>query len=335
MPTRHLNKPFIRPPIVQELDLASFPPGVMHRVRVVMTENATGNETLVPVFVLRGQGEVAPVVGVTAVVHGNELNGIPVIHRLMETLTEHLLIKGTVVAVPIVNVPGYLRQQREFEDGTDLNRIMPGAPVGNESQLYAHRFLQRILRHFNYLIDLHTASFGRANSLYVRADMTAPVPAQMARLIAPQIIVHNPGKDSTLRGAAAAMGIHAITVEVGDPHRLQPGLVRSTRLGIQEVLEHLGMLGDLGAPESAEIIECKSSFWLYTDRGGVLEVLPDLAHRVRQGELIARLQNVWGDVVREYHAPEDSVIVGKSTNPAARAGSRIAHLGVLGRPSTD
>lgn len=325
------HKPFLRPPIVPEINLDTFSPGIVHRVRVVMTENASGNETMVPVFVLRAVGEPTPVVAVTAVVHGNELNGIPVIHRLMEQLETHLLLRGTVIAVPIVNVPGYLAQTREFEDGSDLNRIMPGRAVGNESQLYAHRFLERIVRRCNYLIDLHTASFGRANSLYVRADMSDPVPAKLARLIAPQIIVHTPGQDGTLRSAAATLGIHAITVEVGDPHRLQPGLIKTTRLGIQECLEHLGMLPDLGEPEAGDIIECKSSYWMYTDRGGVLDVLPDLTQHVKRGELVAKLRNVWGDVVREYEAPEDGVIVGKSTNPSARAGSRIVHLGRLGQ----
>jgi predicted deacylase len=325
-------RPFLRPPIVQEINLDTFTPGIVHRVRVVMTENASGNETMVPVFVLRAKDEEkTPVVAVTAVVHGNELNGIPVIHRLMEQLETHLLLRGTVIAVPIVNVPGYMAQQREFEDNADLNRIMPGRAIGNESQIYAHRFIHRIIARCNYLIDLHTASFGRANSLYVRADMSDPVPAKLARLIAPQIIVHTPGADGTLRSAAAALGIHAITVEVGDPHRLQPGMIKTTRLGIQEVLEHLGMLHDLGNPEPGDIIECKSSLWMFTDRGGVLDVLPDLTQHVKQGELIAKLRNVWGDVVREYEAPEDGVIVGKSTNPSARAGSRIVHLGRVGR----
>lgn len=322
------TKPFVRPPIVSEIDLAELAPGVVHRRRVVMTENATGNETLVPVIIVRA-AEQGPVVGVSAAIHGNELNGIPVIHRLVDVLTKHALLKGTVMAVPIVNVPGYLRQQREFEDGADLNRIMPGKSDGNESELYAHRFRERVLRHFDYLIDLHTASFGRVNSLYVRVDMTDEVAAKMARLLSPQIIVHSEGADGTLRGAAEDLGIHAVTVEVGDPQRLQPGLVRSARLGIQEVLEYLGMFPDISSPDDEPAVECSRSYWIYTDRGGVLEVLPSILDRVAEGDVIARLRNVWGDTVREYRAPQAGIVVGKSTNPAARAGSRILHLGVL------
>jgi len=319
---------FQRPEIVQALDIDAIPLGSIGRYRVVLSENATGNETLVPVIVVRSEAP-GPIVGVTAALHGNELNGIPVIHRLVRVLSEVYLKSGTVVAVPIANVPGYVREQREFEDGVDLNRIMPGNPRGTESQLYAHRLLDRIVRHFDYLIDLHTASFGRINSLYVRANMEDPEPARLARLLAPQIIVHNHGGDSTLRGAAAALGIHAVTIEVGNPQRLQPGLVRSTGLGIQEVLEHLGMIDDVSDPDEHEIIECSRSYWMRTDRGGILRVLPELTDRVQKGDVVARLTNVWGDLVREYAATDDGIVVGKSTNPAARAGSRVLHLGIV------
>jgi predicted deacylase len=273
-----------------------------------------------------------PVVGVTAAIHGNELNGIMVIHRLLREIVVTGLRGGAVVAVPIVNVPGYLRQQREFEDGTDLNRIMPGKDAGNESALYAYRFMDRVVAKFDYLIDLHTASTGRENSLYVRADMDDEKTATMARLISPQIVLHSPGADGTLRGAAQRRGIRAITVEVGDPQRLQRGLVRSARLGLQEVLENLGMLPDSGSEASpggdAKAIECRRSYWMHTDRGGVLTVLPSVAARVQKGDLVARMHNVWGDLVREYHAPEAGVIIGRSVNPCARAGSRVVHLGM-------
>lgn len=294
-----------------------------------MTENATGNDTLVPVIALRS-AKPGPVVGVTAALHGNELNGIPVIHRLLTELERRGLLKGTVVAVPIVNVPGYLRHQRVFDDGVDLNRIMPGKDKGDESSLYAHRFFERVARSFDYLIDLHTASHGRINSLYIRVNTLDRESAHMARLIKPQILLHSPANDGTLRGAAESVGIHALTVEIGDPLRFQSNLVRSTRLGLQEVLEYLGMVEDLSDPENNEVIECSRSFWMYSDRGGILTVLPDLVERVEKGQVVARLRDIWGELVREYHAPESGVVIGKSTNPTASAGSRILHLGIIG-----
>jgi predicted deacylase len=128
------------------------------------------------------------------VVHGNELNGIPCIHRVIAEIDVHKL-SGTIVAVPCVNVPGYLRFTREFSDGKDLNRLFPGQEFGTASQVYAYNLLTKVVNHFNYLIDLHTASFGRVNSYYVRADMNDPISAIMAKLQQPQIILHNSGQD--------------------------------------------------------------------------------------------------------------------------------------------
>ena len=228
----------------------------------------------------------------------------------------------------IVDERGRPRAQREFEDGKDLNRIMPGRPDGNESALYAHRFLERVVRGLDYLFDLHTASTGRVNSLYVRADMTDERTAALARVMAPQIILHSPDVDGTLRGAAQSLGICSLTVEIGDPQRHQKTYVRSTRLGLQEALESLGLLDDISDPDPGDIVECKRSYWIYSDRGGVLTVLVDVAQRLDKGEPIAVLHNIWGDLVRQYVAPEDGIVIGHSVNPTARAGSRIVHLGI-------
>lgn len=311
--------------------------GRSHRFWITLVSDGAGRPVRVPVLVARGAGD-GPIVGITAAVHGNELNGIPTIHRLFRDIEPETL-SGTVVAVPIVNMPGYLLQQREFNDGSDLNRSMPGREDGSGSEVYAHRFLTRIVRSFDYLIDLHTASFGRLNSLYVRADMTDPVTANLARLIQPQIIVHNTGADGTLRSAAAEVGIHAITVEVGDPQRFQRGLIRSSRLGIEAVLEYLDMAPpsqDDGTPEDEEeTVECSHSYWMYTDSGGVLDAFPRVAAQVKSGDRLAVLTDAFGDVLRVYEAPEDGIIIGRSSNPVAQTGSRIVHMGVVGPPRED
>jgi predicted deacylase len=139
------------------------------------------------VWVWCGQGErVGPVLGITACLHGNELNGIPLIHRLFREL-DCAALSGTVVAVPVANAPGFLRTQRGYLDGADLNRMMPGKKGGTAAQAYAHALMDRIVARFEYLIDMHTASTGRINSLYVRADMRHPVTARMAILQNPQV----------------------------------------------------------------------------------------------------------------------------------------------------
>ena len=150
-------------------------------------------------------------------------------------------LRGTLVGVPVVNVPGFLMNQRRFNDDQDLNRIMTGRADGNTSEVYAYRIIKKIVRHFDYLLDLHTASMGRINSYYIRADMHDPVAAELAYLQNAQIIVNNEGQDGTLRYAASEIGIKAITVEAGDPQKFQRGMIRSAITGAHNVLGHLGM----------------------------------------------------------------------------------------------
>ncbi len=314
----------------RELVVEEFPRGQLSRLYIDLVANGLAQDILLPVLVLRGRKE-GPVFGLTAAVHGNELNGIGVIHGLMHHIKPEKL-RGTVVAVVVVNVPGLHRHQREFVDGGDLNHIFPGRADGNVSEVYAHRLLERVVSRFDYLVDLHTASFGRVNSLYVRADMTHVVTATMAYLQRPQIIVHNPPSDYTLRGAAMDLGIPSITLEIGDPQRFQANYVRSSRIGLRAVLAAAEMLPRRPVAVGSEPVVCQSSQWMYTDRGGLLQVLPRPTELVKAGERVAVLRNAFGDVIREYEAPEDGIVIGKSVNPVGQTGARILHLGAVATP---
>lgn len=310
---------------VDELDVASLPKGAVSRLRLALVHDGLGRPIRLPVLVAVGR-RPGPVFGITAALHGNELNGMPVIHQVFDRLDVNNL-KGAVVGVVAVNIPAVLSHQRKFADGTDLNHIMPGRADGNAPSTYAFRLIERVARHFDYLADLHTASFGRVNSLYVRADMNNPESAQMAYLQRPQIIVHNPASDQTLRGAVASLGAPAITVEIGDPQRFQRDYIKRTGTGLLAVLDRLGMIRKRSRSMGEEPVLCESSGWMYTDHGGLLEVLPALAQRVSEGEVIARMTSVFGDLIYEYRAPHDAIIVGKSVNPVSETGARIAHLG--------
>lgn len=314
--------------IVESFDLAQFEPGTSTKLRVSMVGNGLGGLISVPVVVIRGV-EAGPVVGLTAAVHGNELNGMRVIQEVIAAVKPEAL-RGALVCVPVVNVPGYLNNTRSFNDGADLNRTMPGKADGTNAQVYAHRFVTRVVPHLDYLIDLHTASFGRVNTLYVRADLTDPDARWMARCQHPQIILHNTAGDGTLRGAAMDLGVKSITVEVGNPNAFQAELIHDSTAGIMNVLAHLEMIAASERQHAREPVICARSYWMYTQVGGVLTVYPKLAARVRAGELVARVHDIFGEQLAEYRAPDDGVVIGRSTHPVNQTGSRILHLGIEG-----
>ncbi|MCB9555912.1 MAG: succinylglutamate desuccinylase/aspartoacylase family protein [Deltaproteobacteria bacterium] len=317
-------------PVVDSLDLDALAPGTRTRYKVRLVTNAVGSWTWVPVMVARGCAP-GPTVVVAAAIHGNELNGIPIVQRLFAGLEEDKL-NGTVVGVPVMNVPSFLDNERVFPGGRDLNRLMPGTANGDNAEMYGHRLMSRIVNVADYMIDLHTASFGRVNSFYVRADMCHPVTARMAQLQQAQIVVHNEGADGTLRAAAMERGIYAITVEVGDPMRFQRGMIRDGLSGVRNVLADLGMIHQLSPEIDDDYVLCHKSFWIHSDAGGVLVVHSDLAEEVKEGQRIATLSNIFGDELKVFHAPEDGIVVGKSTNPVSPTGARVLHLGIAGAP---
>ncbi|KAI9287749.1 hypothetical protein BC943DRAFT_318756 [Umbelopsis sp. AD052] len=333
-PTFETQDTEVPPPVVRDrLVIEDFPVRTISTAWIKMIRQGLSEWIRLPVIVCRGTEE-GPVVGITAAVHGNELNGVPCIHRVVSDIDIHKLT-GTVVAVPCVNVTGYLKFTREFADGKDLNRYFPGKEDGFASQVYAYQLMQKIISQFNYLIDLHTASFGRVNSYYVRSDMNDPISAVMAHLQQPQVILHNSGQDGTLRSAAASRGIKAITVEIGNPQLFQNQYVQWSYMGVMRILDHLEMFkmdnaynDELDPPPPTTVL-CSKGFWIYTRTGGVLEVYPGVNNTVKKGDLIARIKNIFGNVVDEYFAPCAGITIGRSSNPVAMAGDRIIHLGVI------
>ena len=313
-------------PLLNKVRFEELEDGKIHRFWYNIISDTFGNPIQIPILVAKGRSD-GKILGLTAAVHGNELNGIPVIHRLFKELDPNELA-GTVVGIPAVNVPSIIRAQRRFNDGMDLNHIMPGVKNGNASEVYAFRFFNDLIRQFDFLIDLHTASFGRINSYYIRADMSQLTTARMALLQNAQIIVHNPPSDGTLRGAADEIGIPAITLEVGNPQTFQKGMIRSGLTGIYNVLSDFKMIdGEIEKP-TEPVVVCRDSYWIYTDRGGILKVHKNLAESIQIGEHIATQENIFGDVVCLYRASESGIVIGKSTNPINQTGGRILHLGL-------
>jgi predicted deacylase len=315
--------------VVRELNCDELPIGRISRLLVEVAHDGLSRPVQLPVLVGRG-AKPGPVLGLTAAIHGNELNGIPVIQHFFSRLDASML-RGTVVGVIVVNVPGYLNHTRFFGHW-DLNHQFPGSPRGNAASVYVRRVFERIIRKFDLLIDLHTASHGRVNSLYVRANMTHPESARMAYLQRPQIIVHNEASDRTLRGAASDLGIPAITVEIGNPGRYHRDFIKRSLTGLRAVLASHKMLRKRPVKAGPPPILCERSRWIYTDAGGLLEVFPKVTDQVEAGQTIARLTSPFGDLIADYLAPHAGVVVGHSVNPVAETGARILHLGV---PATD
>jgi predicted deacylase len=188
--------------------------------------------------------------------------------------------------------------------------------------------LEKIVKHFDLLLDLHTASHGRVNSLYLRADLENEATRILAFLQNPQIIVQKDDGEGTLRGWANDHNIPAITVEIGNPNAFQPLLVDETLDGIINTLRHYEMLAGDVKDLVTNAIVCDHSYWIYSTKGGIVEVLPSLADTIKKGQLIAKVYDVFGQVREQIYSNRHGVVIGKNVLPNCDAGTRILHIGV-------
>ncbi|MEZ4985633.1 MAG: succinylglutamate desuccinylase/aspartoacylase family protein [Saprospiraceae bacterium] len=256
------------------IDIDKVAPGHIQYAWLELLADGSTQPITVPVMIARGAQE-GPTLGLTAAIHGNELNGIKVIQEVFERLDVSRL-RGNIIAIPGINPVSMDLHQRRYPDDEDLNRLFPGKPNGSESQQYAWQIRQKILPHFNFLIDLHTASFGRINSLYVRADMQDSLLASLAKVQDADIILHNEGQPSagasaatrTMRAEAIHIGIPTLTIEYGDPQVYQPDMIQRGVRGIENTLVALGMTDQPLQPVPQATV-CRKSYWLYVDKGGL------------------------------------------------------------------
>ena len=321
--------------IIDSIDLSTIPSGSIAKYWLKMTENGLSQPITVPVLIAKGVEE-GPVLGLAAALHGNELNGIPVIQQTFQHL-DPTQLKGAIIAIPGINAISLLGHRRRFVDEEDLNRNFPGKPHGNRSLQYVWQINKKFLSKIDYLLDMHTASFGRTNTLYVRADMNNEVIAGMARAQDADIILHNKGIPSvgkanassrTMRAEAMLKGKPTITIEYGNPQVYQPEMIERGIRGVNNTLIHLGMLkGQVDVPKTP--VSCQKSYWLYVDKGGYLEIPVTLGELVSKGQTIGILRDPFGDVIKAYKCPEDGIVIGKSSNPVNMSGGRILHLGIM------
>ena len=319
---------------ITELKMDQIAPNTKKMYWLKMVDNGLSQPVYIPVIVLKGTQQ-SPVLGLIAAIHGNELNGIRVIQEIVDDIDLSTL-NGTIIAVPGLNAVGIPLHQRHYFDGVDLNRKFPGKENGNRSQQFVWHINTKLLPKMEYLVDMHTASFGRENSLYVRAALKDEAINKMAKLQDADIILNSDGMPSTndvssvtrtLRAEAMQKGIPTITVEYGNPQVFQPELIERGKRGIKNLMGWLKMTEAPIVPTDAPVL-CKKSYWIYVEEGGYLEIKVDLKQKLKKGELIAVMRNPFGEVLKEYLCPEDGIVIGKSSNPVNMSGGRIIHLGI-------
>lgn len=302
-------------------------PGTRVNVDVPVADLYTSTSLSMPVQVICGR-KPGPVLFVSAAIHGDELNGVEIIRRLLKR-TSLRSLRGTLVAVPIVNVHGFLNQSRYLPDRRDLNRSFPGSKKGSIAARLANLFIEEIVSKADYGIDLHTGAINRSNLPQIRANLDHPGTLELADTFGVPVIINSDIRDGSLRACALDRGMPVLIYEAGEALRFDEISIRAGMRGILNIMRHIGMLPRTKNPKQATPVIARSTRWVRAPSSGIVTAKIKLGSRVHKDQSLALISSPLGDEEEHVVAPFDGIVIGRSNLPLAHEGDALFHLGAF------
>ncbi len=291
----------------------------------------TDTNMSIPIYVKRGK-KPGPTIFVSGAIHGDELNGIEIISRLINSKSINAL-RGTLIAVPIVNGFGVLNQSRYLPDRRDLNRCFPGSAKGSLAGRIAYLFMQEVVTKCDYGIDLHTGAIHRSNLPQIRANLDDPVTFEMAKAFGVPVLINSNLRDGSLRQCADEHGIPMLLYEAGQALRFDELSIKVGVKGIINVLRHLDMLPKLKSKKlPIEPFVARNSGWVRASDSGFVIHKKELGDRVYEHDVLAEIKKPLGDVSSKVLSNADGIIIGKQNIPLVQEGEAVYHIAYFNKP---
>ena len=321
------NSANVKPAEHLEIGGHTILPGESKRIDLPTVRLYTEDITI-PVYVQRGRRK-GPVLLVCAAIHGDELNGIEIIGRLIKSRQLENL-RGSLVAVPMVNVFGVLNQSRYLPDRRDLNRSFPGSTRGSLAGRIAHLFASEVLAKCDYGIDLHTGARNRSNLPQIRANLDDPQTLNMARAFGVPVLLNSNLRDGSLRQCAMDKGIPMLLYEAGEALRFDELSIRAGVRGVINVMRYLNML-KTGSTRKAPVepFVARNSTWMRAPDSGLVHHRKQLGDYVEKYEVLARITDAFGNPIDQVISSIAGIIIGKQNIPLVQEGEamyNIAHF---------
>ncbi|WP_229725433.1 succinylglutamate desuccinylase/aspartoacylase family protein [Hymenobacter baengnokdamensis] len=299
-------------------------PGEQILTRLAISRLPSGAVIDVPVHVIRST-EPGPVLLLMAGMHGDEVNGIETIRRLIR---RNLLqpTHGTVIAIPILNIYGFLNFSREVPDGKDVNRSFPGHPRGSVASRVAHRFMREIMPLVDYGIDFHTGGAARANHPQLRCVLGQDtVTDALAAAFAAPFTLHARLRPGSLRATAHALGKPIIVYETGESLRFDEPGIEEAIAGTLRVLHHLGMGAEGPAPARPNVL-CHRHRWLRARYAGLFRAHVGLGDYVEEGQIYGSIADPYGGQAVRLESTMSGYVIGLNYMPVVNQGDALLHL---------
>lgn len=299
-------------------------PGERKRIELPVARLPTQTHINLPVEVVNGT-QTGPRLWLSAAIHGDEINGMEIIHRVMEKVHEKTM-HGELIAAPIINVFGFINRSRYLPDGRDLNRSFPGNEKGSLAGRLASIFMKQIVGRCTHGIDLHTAGGDRTNLPQVRANLVDPETRRIAEAFAAPLMIQGESPPGSLRHTVAKMNVPIIVYEAGEPNRFNADAIDIGVKGVLNVLRELGMIRGRVSSRRRQSMESSDRTWIRAKRSGILRLSIKLGHWVSKGQAIGVLRDAFGEDKSVVKSPDDGIVIGHTNSPLVNQGDALIHL---------
>jgi uncharacterized protein len=278
----------------------------------------------IPVIISRAKEE-GPTVLLTAGLHGDEVNGVEILRRLI-THKYHIPQKGTIICMPLINVFGFINYSREFPDGRDLNREFPGSPQGALASKIAYLMMEEIVPHIDFGIDFHTGGSSRSNYPQIRYDARDTNAPLLAKVFDAPFTLLSAYLPKSYRWAAAKLNKTILLYEGGESMRLDDFVVKEGYEGVMKILNHFGMTKVLLNDKPQSII-LKKSAWLRTKQSGLFRPLVNNGVFVDKNQIVGVITSPYGDFEKKIKALSSGYVICVNNFPMATQGDALFNIG--------
>lgn len=301
-------------------------PGERKKIYLRVARLYDFTEMTVPVEVIRGKEE-GPRLFISAAIHGDELNGVEIIKRLLKHKSLKK-IRGTLIVVPIVNVYGYNNKSRYLPDRRDLNRNFPGSSKGSLAAQLANTFMNEVVKQCTHGIDLHTGAIHRSNLPQIRADLDDPETNRLAHAFNVPVMIKSKFPDGSLRDAARNCKIPMLLFEGGEALRHDSTVIRAGLNGILTLMNDIKMISFNSArkADDSSVFIALSSTWVRAPQSGSLRPIRHIGNRVKKGQVLGVISDPFGGNKMEVVANCAGVIIGAVTMPLLNKGDAVFHI---------
>lgn len=298
--------------------------GQSRAIALPISKLYTNTELSIPIHVMRSK-KPGSTIFISAAIHGDELNGVEIIRRLISKQKIKLTM-GTLIFVPMVNVYGVLNQSRYLPDRRDLNRSFPGSEKGSLAGRVANLFLEEVVSKCDYGIDLHTGAIHRSNLPQIRANLADEKTLELAKAFGVPVLINSTLRDGSLREAGNEAGSRILLYEAGEALRFDEFSIRAGVKGVLNVLEKLEMIKPRRKKTMIDPFVADKSSWTRAPCSGIVRDIAKLGDQVKKGDKLSEIGDPFGKLIENVIAPRSGIIIGKQNIPLIQEGDAMFHI---------